>query len=167
MKYLLCIAVIAIVSICCTDKIQSNPPAPQQPVSMGDKILTQNLLHPWEILWGSDNFIWMTERNGKISRVDPASGAVTAVYTIPDVVSSGEGGLLGMVLHPNFSANPYVYVGYNYNSSSGYKEKIVRFTYNGTTLSAAFILVDNIEASGIHNGCRLVIKDDKLYINHR
>ncbi len=164
MKYLKYIAAIAIVSICCSDKTQSNPPPPQQPVSMEDKILTQNLSHPWEILWGPDNFIWMTERNGKISRVNPGNGAVTTVYTITDVTSSGEGGLLGMILHPNFSANPYVYVGYNYNSSNGYKEKIVRFTYNGTSLSAPLILVDNIDAAGIHNGCRLVIKDDKLYI---
>jgi glucose/arabinose dehydrogenase len=164
MKYPLYIAAIAMASICCSEKTQSNPPLPQPPVTIEDKILTQNLSHPWEILWGPDNFIWMTERNGKISRVNPASGAVTVVHTITDVVSSGEGGLLGMVLHPNFSANPYVYVGYNYTSSNGYKEKIVRFTYNGTTLSAPLILVDNIEASGIHNGCRLVIKDDKLYI---
>jgi glucose/arabinose dehydrogenase len=161
MKYLLCIGAIAIVSICCSEKTQSNPPIMVGPVTIEDKILTQNLSHPWEILWGPDNFIWMTERNGKVSRVNPVGGAVTVVYTIPDVVSSGEGGLLGMVLHPNFSANPYVYVGYNYNSSSGYKEKIVRFTYNGTTLSAPIILIDNIDASGIHNGCRLVIKDAK------
>ena len=164
MKYLLFVGVFILLSICCSEKTQNNPPAPQQPVNMEDKILALNLSHPWEILWGPDNFIWMTERNGKISRVNPLSGAVTVVHTIQDVVSSGEGGLLGMVLHPNFSSNPYVYVGYNFTGSNGYKEKIVRFTYNGTTLSAPLILVDNIDASGIHNGCRLVIKDDKLYI---
>lgn len=136
---------------------------PPQPAVLKDGVLVQNLSQPWEILWGPDNFIWMTERGGKISRVNPAGGAVTAVYTIPDVDSRSEGGLLGMVLHPDFSANPYVYVSYNYNNS-GYKEKIVRFTYNGTTLTNPSILVDNIAAANIHNGSRLLIQNDKLFI---
>ncbi|MFN2439337.1 MAG: sorbosone dehydrogenase family protein [Chitinophagaceae bacterium] len=164
MKYLLIIAGVATISICCSEKTQNNPPLPVPPVNMEDKILVQNLSHPWEILWGPDNFIWITERSGKVSRINPANGVVTVVHSIPDVVSNGEGGLLGMVLHPDFSANPYVYVGYNYNGNNGYKEKIVRFTYNGTTLSAPVILIDNIDASSIHNGCRLIIKDDKMYI---
>ena len=114
---------------------------------------------------GTRYFIWMTERGGKISRVNPSTGAVIPVITIADVLSSGEGGLLGIVLHPNFSVSPYVYVGYNYNNGGGYKEKIVRFTYNGTTLISPTIILDNIAASGIHNGCRLIISPDlKLFI---
>jgi PQQ-dependent dehydrogenase (s-GDH family) len=136
----------------------SSPPVDTEAV-----ILTQNLQHPWEILWGPDNFIWMTERGGRISRVNPSGGAVTTVFTIPDVVSQGEGGLLGMALHPQFTANPFVYVVYNYNNN-GYKEKIVRYSYNGATLALPTILLDNIKASSIHNGCRLLIVDDKLFI---
>jgi glucose/arabinose dehydrogenase len=29
---------------------------------------------PWEITWGPDGWIWMTERYGRISRVNPESG---------------------------------------------------------------------------------------------
>jgi glucose/arabinose dehydrogenase len=139
---------------------------PQQPgssVTIKDKILTQNLVYPWEVLWGPDNFIWMTQKGGTISRVNPGNGVVTSVYTIPDVQTNGEGGLLGMALHPDFSANPYVYISYNYNSTGTYKEKLVRFTYNGSTLTAPLILIDNIAASGIHNGSRLLIVNGKLF----
>ncbi len=145
---------------------KNGPPSPgpeMEPVEINHEILAQNLSHPWEILWGPDNFIWMTERGGKISRVNPANGSVNLIYTIPDVQSNGEGGLLGMVLHPDFSANPYVYVSYNYNNN-GYKEKIVRFTYDGSTLSTPTILLDNIAAAGIHNGSRLLIYENKLYV---
>ncbi|MBD0352259.1 MAG: PQQ-dependent sugar dehydrogenase [Flavisolibacter sp.] len=128
-------------------------------------VLVQHLHYPWEILWGPDHYIWMAERGGRISRVHSSTGAVIPVFTIPDVQSRGEGGLLGMVLHPDFKSNPFVYVGYNYNKSGDYKEKIVRFTYNGTTLTHPLILVDNIEAAGIHNGCRLAIHDYKLFIS--
>ena len=91
-----------------------------------DSVLVSGLQFPWEILWGPDNFIWMTERGGKISRVNPATGAVISLLTIPDVVSTGEGGLLGMALHPDFSTTPSVFIGYNYNNAGNYREKIVR-----------------------------------------
>ena len=133
------------------------------PVDTEAVVLTQNLQHPWEILWGPDNFIWMTERGGRISRVNPDNGTVNSILTIPDVVSQGEGGLLGMALHAQFTTSPFVYVVYNYNNS-GYKEKVVRYTYSTGSLTSPLILLDNIQASSIHNGSRLLIVGDKLFI---
>jgi aldose sugar dehydrogenase len=72
--------------------------------------------------------------------------------------------LLGMVLHPDFTNQPFVYVVYNY-SSGGYKEKVVRFSFTGTALNSPFTIIDNIPAASIHNGSRLVITPDlKLFI---
>ena len=143
---------------------QKNPDN-QAESTLKSKVLASNLSYPWEILWGPDNMIWMTERNGRISKVNPTTGQVTPLITVADVRSRGEGGMLGMVLHPQFQANPYVFVAYNYeNSSSGYTEKVVRFTYNGQTLTSPVTIFDNIDAAGIHNGCRLLIIDSKLYI---
>jgi glucose/arabinose dehydrogenase len=119
---------------------------------------------PWEILWGPDNFIWMTEKAGKISRVNPQSGQIIPVFTITEVLNNGEGGLLGMVLHPDFSNSPYVYVVYNYGVSAPL-EKVVRYTFNGTTLISPQVLLDNIAANTYHNGSRLLITPDlKLFI---
>lgn len=130
-----------------------------------DSVIVENLNFPWEILWGPDNFIWMTERDGKISRVNPATGVITPVFTINEVVSTGEGGLLGMALHPDFTATPYVFVSYNYTNSGNYREKVVRFSYTGSTLSNPVTIIDNISASSIHNGSRLLITPDlKLFI---
>lgn len=162
MKYTLFFA-LAVLGLAGCDKA-NNPETPLLPVDLQDSVLVDNLAHPWEILWGPDQAIWMTERGGRISRVDPESGSVTRLLTVPDVQSNGEGGLLGMVLHPQFATTPYVYIGYNYNTGSGYREKIVRYTYNGSTLADPVILLDNIAAANIHNGCRLLILQDKLYI---
>lgn len=124
-----------------------------------------NLNFPWEILWGADNFIWMTEREGKISRVNPQNGQITPVFTITEVLHYGEGGLLGMVLHPDFSNTPYVYVVYTYGTTSAPMEKVVRYTYNGTTLISPQTVLDNIDGSRNHNGSRLLITPDlKLFI---
>lgn len=135
------------------------------------RILNQQLNYPWEILWGPDNFIWFTEREGRVNRMDPATGRVIKVATIADVKTTTVfNGLLGMVLHPDFKANPYVYVVYNYDKEGQYLEKVVRFTYNGTTLVSPKIIVDNIigriGGEFIHNGSRLVISPDgKLIIS--
>ncbi|MGC4036591.1 MAG: PQQ-dependent sugar dehydrogenase [Chitinophagaceae bacterium] len=129
-----------------------------------DSVLVTGLNFPWEILWGPDNFIWMTERGGKISRVNPTSGEVIPVFTISEVVSNGEGGLLGMVLHPDFSNTPDVFLVYDYNNGGNYREKVVRYTYDGTTLTSPLVLIDNIHAASIHNGSRLLIIGDKLFI---
>lgn len=148
---------------CCDKKKDKNNNATA--ALLKDTVLTSKLNHPWEILWGPDNFIWMTERNGKISRVNPATGAVTPLLTLTEVTAQGEGGLLGMVLHPDFATTPQVFVAYDYMNGSSYQEKIVRYTYNGGALTAPQIIIDNIKASGIHNGCRLLITPDrKLFI---
>jgi glucose/arabinose dehydrogenase len=131
------------------------------------RTVASNLDTPWEILWGPDNFIWTTERMGKISRINPSSGEVLEVITIADVSEVGEGGLLGMVLDPDFIANNFFYVGYNYYAAGNqYSEKIVRFTYNPSSGQAGspLILFDKISGSNNHNGCRLIVSPDKKLI---
>ncbi|MFA6085412.1 sorbosone dehydrogenase family protein [Mucilaginibacter sp.] len=158
-------AIFSVVVFITCKKGTSKSDDTQTEVTLTDKILTPNLNYPWEILWGPDSKLWITERDGKISRVDPATGAVTPLLTIGEVVSQGEGGLLGMVLHPDFSTTPEVFVAYNYLKSGTYTKKVVKFTYNGTTLINPQVLLDNIPASSIHNGTRLAISPDKkLYI---
>ncbi len=131
------------------------------------KTITSNLDTPWEILWGPDDFIWVTERTGKVSRINPVNGMVSEVILIADAKETGEGGLLGMVIDPDFATNNYFYVAYNYFAAGNdYREKIVRFTYNPSTQKAGnpLILLDNIDGANNHNGCRLIISPDKKLI---
>lgn len=137
---------------------------PSGPVEIRDSVIVKNLNFPWEIVWGPDNFIWMTERGGRISRINPSDGVVAPLLTIGEVESIGEGGLLGMVLHPNFLTTPQLFVVYDYNKNGGYWEKVVRYTYNGTTLTNPLTIIDNIVAASNHDGSRLLIVNDKLFI---
>ena len=128
--------------------------------------LTGNLDTPWELLWGPDNFLWMTERAGRISRIDPNSGQLIPLLTVADVTETGESGLLGMVLHPDFAASPYVYVVYNYTDAGTLKEKLVRYTYSAAanTLSSPTVLLGNITAVTTHSGSRLLILPDRTLL---
>ena len=147
--------------------------AAKQPSATGNlktRVLNNTLNFPWEILWGPDNYIWFTEREGRVKRMNPQTGEATLVATISEVASTTNfNGLLGMALHPNFSSMPYVYLVYNYfDAENDYMQKIVRYTYNGGTLVDPLTLVDGIvgKIGGdfIHNGSRLLIGADmKLY----
>ena len=129
--------------------------------------LAGNLDTVWELVWGPDNFIWMTERNGRISRVNPATGAVQLLLAVPDVTETGESGLLGLVVHPDLlTTSPYVYAVYNYTDAGVLKEKLVRFTYSVTanTLAAPLVLLGNIPATTTHSGSRLLLLPDRTLL---
>ena len=162
-RFLSAITIFAVLTISCSKGNSTDEPLTDAQLQV--TVLAEGLDHPWEILWGPDNMLWMTERSGRISQLDPQSGSIKNLITISDVRATGEGGLLGMALHPDFQTTPHVFVAYNYDKSGRYTEKVVRYTFNGTTLVDPVIILDNIAAAGIHNGARLVFgPDKKLYI---
>lgn len=129
------------------------------------RTVATGLSNPWELLWGKDDHLWVTERAGRISKIDPRTGTTVFVARISDVVERGEGGLLGMVQHPDFLSNGFVYLVYNYEKSGNYTEKVVRLKFSNNALTEPQVLLDNIPAASIHNGSRLYITaDNKLLI---
>lgn len=115
----------------------------------------------WEVLWGPDDNLWITERYGRISRINPESGEIFHLLTIEDVFEDGERGLMGMDLHPDFEKNPFVYIVYNHGSSStNTKIRISRYKYTGSSLIEPLILLDDVQGAWNHNGARIKIGDD-------
>ncbi len=137
--------------------------------------LTTDLAQPWEIVYGPDNYLWLTERTGKrVIRVNPTDGQASTAVTISEVLQTGgQDGLLGMALHPELLqgiGNDYVYVAYTYNEGTGRtaerKTKIRRYSYDPATaqLAEPLDLLTDLPASTDHNGGRLIFgPDQKLY----
>jgi glucose/arabinose dehydrogenase len=121
---------------------------------------------PWEIIYGPDDHIWVTERKGLVSRINPVTKTKTIILDIMGPVGQfSESGLLGMVLHPDFATTPEVFMAYTYGSTaSNLKEKVVKYTYNGTSLVNEVVLLDNIDGYSTHNGARLAILPDNTLI---
>lgn len=121
---------------------------------------------PWEIIYGPDDHIWVTERKGLVSRINPVSKTKTVILDIMGPVGQfSESGLLGMVLHPDFPNTAEVFMAYTYGStSSNLTEKIVKYTFNGTSLVNEVVLLDNIEGYSTHNGARLAILPDNTLL---
>jgi glucose/arabinose dehydrogenase len=166
---LLAVVSVFVVAITACKKKNNEPPVvinppPDVATWPADSIRTlQNKMeYPWDLTWAHDDKLWITERGGKIVKLNPRDSAITFSYTITEVVSRGEGGLLGLAEHPEFKTNPFIYVVYNYNNTAGaYREKVVRFTVAAQALTQPTILLDNIPAGNIHNGSRLLITPDK------
>lgn len=130
------------------------------------RTVISGLSTPWEILWGPDDHIWMTERVGLVSTVHPETGAKKELLNLRAVVSEQlEGGLLGMVLHPNFADSPYVYLAYVSWANGDFYKTVQRYTYHDDTLSDPIEIFRFAPASLFHQGCRLVIDEHrKLFI---
>ena len=121
---------------------------------------------PWEIQWGPDNYIWMTERYGRVSRLNPETGVRTTILDLTSTVyDNSESGLLGLQLHPDFANTSQVFLAYTYNSG-GVKERIVRYNYNSTTgmLESPLTLVEGINGNTTHIGCRLLVLPDNTLL---
>src|SRR5678816_685697 len=67
------------------------------------RVVTTGLEGPWEVTWGPDQQLWVTERRGRrVVRINPADGSRTTLLTLHEVHQSvSQDGLLGMALHPD------------------------------------------------------------------
>lgn len=172
LKQSLAILLLAFVTTACLSNMPLvSTPAPAFTLN----VLATDLDQPWEIIYGPDDYLWLTERTGKrVLRVNPADGEISTAVTIRDVLQTGgQDGLLGMALHPALlqgSGNDYVYVAYTYNEGTGSaaarKIKIRRYRYEPATsqLTEPLDLLTDLPASTDHNGGRLLFgPDEKLY----
>lgn len=164
---------------------QDGPESVQPPTKRFDKkVIVSGLAGPWEITWGPDEMIWVTERTGKrITRVNPTTGDKKVAITIAEVSApGGQDGLLGMALHPQLlKGADYVYAAYTYidknradlrvaDPANPYRHlygKVVRFTYDPKTetLSSPMEILSGLPAGNDHNAMRLKYgPDQKLYL---
>jgi glucose/arabinose dehydrogenase len=137
---------------------------PVPPTAQHVETLASGLDTPWDLAWGPDGAIWVTERPGRISRVDPSTGEVTEVGRI-DVVEVSESGLMGMAFHPDFERQPYVYFAHSYGSRSSVRNRVVRMHFDGDRLSDPDVLLNDIPGARNHDGSRLAVGSDGfLYV---
>jgi aldose sugar dehydrogenase len=132
---------------------------------LDNTVVATNLNVPWDMAYGPDGWIWFTELAGKIKRMNPDTYEVQQVFAIGDVALFGFSvGLHSIALHPDFNNTHYLYVHYAYTTTTS---KIVRYEYDVTnnTLINPTIILGSIPAGVSHNGSRMVILNDKLFIS--
>ena len=120
---------------------------------------------PWGVYFAPDGqSALVTERDDKVAggqfrvyKLSTTGATKTLVGTVPNVVTTnGEGGLLGVAFDPNWASDHFVY--FMHTASEG--NRIVRMTYNGTSLTGYTTLVTGIAKNRYHNGGRLAFGPD-------
>ena len=135
------------------------------------EVVASHLSIPWSMTFAPDGRIFFTERTGNIRIIDRNGTLLSEPAAKISVVGSGEGGLLGIALDPEFENNHFVYVYYTYTTSDfpfgSSHNRVSRFTEKeDNKLSDEDVLLDNIPAADNHDGGRIKFgpADDKLYV---
>ncbi len=129
------------------------PTSFQEGIKVGKdiEIIAENLQIPWEIAFLPGGDLLVTERPGMLRRI----GKEGRVYTIEGVEHVGEGGLLGLALHPQFLENQWIYLYLTTQNDAGLINRVERYRYAGDRLTEKTIIIDNIPGAVNHDGGRI------------
>lgn len=132
--------------------------------------LVENLKIPWDVAFTGSGGMYVTERTGRVLRYD--SGGMHEVLRPKDVIDTGalqpgsdeepwwvdggEGGVLGVAAHPQFSDRPYLYVYYTARTVGGKANRVVRYDLSANDPAGTEeTIVGSIPANKYHNGGRI------------
>ncbi len=153
------IPVLASVGCQTTDDDQPTPTDGTDDTSeISVETVVDGLVVPWGVTLREET-IFVTERPGRIQRI--TDGTATEVANLEDSTrTGGEGGLLGLAAHPT-NAN-VVYSYQTYATDSGRANRVLR--HDVAADWSWTVLFDGIPGGSIHDGGRLFIHDDALFV---
>ncbi|MFZ3069103.1 MAG: PQQ-dependent sugar dehydrogenase [Microgenomates group bacterium] len=126
------------------------------------EVVAQKLDIPWEIVFLQNGDLLVTERSGKLLKIGSETKVIKEIEGVKHI---GEGGLLGLTLHPNFSVNNFVYLYSTTQDSNGITNRVERYKFSNDTLSERKVILEKIKGSSNHDGGRIVFgPDGYLYI---
>jgi glucose/arabinose dehydrogenase len=125
------------------------------------RVYAENLEVPWELVLLPGGRALVTERPGRI-RVIRDGKLVEEPYAQIRVMDIGEGGLMGMAVHPDFPRQPYLYVMYTYRSGSRLYNRVERLKDTGSTAVPDRVIADKIPGARYHDGGRIAFGPDRM-----
>ena len=147
--------------------------APERKTNVAFDVVTvaSGLQTPWGLAFLPDGRMLVTERPGRLRVVSKAGALSPPVEGLPTLDARGQGGLLDVVLDPNYASNRLVYLAYAEPQADGTNNTAV---LRGKFVDGPTAKLENVQvifhqapslASTLHFGCRLVFaRDGKLFI---
>lgn len=121
------------------------------------------LEHPWSLAFLPDGAMLVTERPGRLRRIDPDGRVSAPIPGVPDVYVDGQAGLLDVALSPTFAEDRLVYLAFAEPSLRGNKcgTAVARGRLEGDALKDVEVIYRQEPklSSGTHVGARLVFDD--------
>ncbi|HYF96704.1 MAG TPA: PQQ-dependent sugar dehydrogenase [Patescibacteria group bacterium] len=114
------------------------------------KVIAENLNVPWGIAFLPNGSMLVTERSGTLRRIDKGKS-----YNIEGVANVGEGGLLGLAVHPKFAQNGWIYLYLTTVVQDEIINRVERYRYTDDNLVDRTVILNNIPGSKNHDGGRI------------
>ena len=90
-------------------------------------VVTDQLQQPWSLAFLPNDSFLVTEKKGQLRIVNRDGGISQPIQGVPSVAAVGQGGLLDVILHPEFEKNSWIYLSYSAGSAvRGYSTEVIR-----------------------------------------
>ncbi len=130
-----------------------------------DKIIeNQGII--WAIDFLSPEKLIFTERGGKIKTYDLKSKKLTEIKNVPEVQTVGQGGLLDVMLDPNFKSNNKIYISYAVEVEGGYTTRVSSAQLENNLLKNITTIFEATPANKnrVHFGSRFATDGKYLFL---
>lgn len=131
-------------------------------------VLADDLDHPWDVRPIGDGRLLVTQRERATLSLVDGSGAQDVAFPSDEVWVSGETGLLGLEVDPDFATNQRIYTCQGATVPGGHDVRVIAWSLDLDALAVTQeqVLVSGFPtSSGRHGGCRLLIAaDGSLYV---
>jgi len=136
--------------------------------SVTAQTIYDSLKNPWAMAWLPDGRLLVTERSGEILVFKNDKFTGEKLSGVPAVFNEGQGGLMDIKLHPNYTQNGWLYITYAKPVEGGATTAVMRFKLQGNQLvekQEIFTAKPYLPAN-FHFGSRIVFdKDNYLYVS--
>ena len=144
-----------------TDAVRKVIPIENTKETPDRTIIAQDLDIPWEVAFLPDGDFLITERPGRLLKV----GKDKKVIEIQGVQHVGEGGLMGLALHPKFKENNLLYLYFTTGTGRNLSNKLERYKFDGNALTDRQVILEGVRGSSNHDGGRIAFgPDGNIYI---
>lgn len=130
-------------------------------------LVAEDLGVPWGMVQLPDGGVIVSDRGGKLYRIDP-NGQKTELAGVPEHKSSGQGGLLDLELHPDYVHTSWIYLSYSSTDEGRRSTSVIRFRLENNRLIDTERIFEALpyERAGVHFGSRLEFDNEGfLYIS--
>ncbi len=126
------------------------------------EIVARGLDHPWGLAFLPDTRMLVSERSGNLRVVTPTGEVSEPLNGLPSLREVGQGGLMDVVLHPQFEHNQWIYLTYAGSGSGGHGTELMRahFGTDGLTDVETIFRALPKFGGGRHFGSRLLFLPD-------
>lgn len=126
--------------------------------------VAEGLTRPWGMAFLPDGDMLVTEKAGSLRIVRDGELLEQPVAGVPEVVDRGQGGLLDVVMHPDFARNRWLYLSYSKPLADGAATTaVIRGRYSDGRLQNVEELFEANSRGQSHYGSRIAF-DGKGYM---